>query len=283
MTINTAITSSVMEYAPTNVWPKGVSRGDYFQAGPGPYDLHAIHWGYAAVSGAHSPQDELPTLRRWASEWSNPWYRFAMDEDVQYFNAHAIDPRVSQGDLTNDSLSWCAAQWQLSNQLIQTIPSRYPRRGEAFDSARTAFGDSLYQAENCILIASHYIGGEYVNLRTPLAQCVASLKRFDYTYDTADLSAAIRNSYALGAEVFLAGVVGDDVPGQRLRHAIEALGMHQEGLETHPARPTSTRTSAIRTSQWDASMRWGARPGSNATATCANHRSATSSASARRS
>lgn len=50
------------------------------------------------------------------------------------------------------------------------------------------------------------------------------------------------NARSLGAEVFLAGVVGDDLPGQRLRQAIESLGMCQEGLVTHPGRPTSTKT-----------------------------------------
>src|SRR5712692_2309797 len=35
------------------------------------------------------------------------------------------------------------------------------------------------------------------------------------------------NARTLGAEVFLAGVVGDDLPGQRLRRAIRELHMHQ--------------------------------------------------------
>ena len=50
------------------------------------------------------------------------------------------------------------------------------------------------------------------------------------------------NACTLGAEVFLAGVVGDDLPGQRLRQAIQELGMHQEGLLTDAQRPTSTKT-----------------------------------------
>src|SRR5579864_6678368 len=53
------------------------------------------------------------------------------------------------------------------------------------------------------------------------------------------------NASALGAEVFLAGVVGDDLPGQRLRQAIQALGMHQEGLLTDAQRPTSTKTRIL--------------------------------------
>ena len=50
------------------------------------------------------------------------------------------------------------------------------------------------------------------------------------------------NARTLGAEVYLAGVVGNDLPGQRLRRAIDELGMHQEGLISDAKRPTSTKT-----------------------------------------
>ncbi len=50
------------------------------------------------------------------------------------------------------------------------------------------------------------------------------------------------NARSLAAEVFLAGVVGSDVPGENLRRAIHELGMHSEGLFTDPTRPTSTKT-----------------------------------------
>src|SRR6266487_2293224 len=53
------------------------------------------------------------------------------------------------------------------------------------------------------------------------------------------------NARTLGAEVFLAGVVGDDLPGQRLRSAIADLQMHQEGLVTDTLRPTSTKTRIL--------------------------------------
>src|SRR6266849_10447461 len=53
------------------------------------------------------------------------------------------------------------------------------------------------------------------------------------------------NARTLGAEVFLAGVVGDDLPGQRLRRAISDLHMHQEGLVTDAQRPTSTKTRIV--------------------------------------
>lgn len=53
------------------------------------------------------------------------------------------------------------------------------------------------------------------------------------------------NACTLGAEVFLAGVVGDDLPGQRLRRSIAELTVHQEGLFTDKRRPTSTKTRIL--------------------------------------
>ncbi len=50
------------------------------------------------------------------------------------------------------------------------------------------------------------------------------------------------NVGSLGSEVFLAGVVGADLPGQKLRNAIEMLHMHQAGIITDQTRPTSTKT-----------------------------------------
>jgi rfaE bifunctional protein kinase chain/domain len=50
------------------------------------------------------------------------------------------------------------------------------------------------------------------------------------------------NGRSLGADIFLTGVVGDDVPGQKLRQAIDELHMHQEGIFTDTTRPTSTKT-----------------------------------------
>ncbi|GAC1656396.1 MAG: PfkB family carbohydrate kinase [Ktedonobacteraceae bacterium] len=53
------------------------------------------------------------------------------------------------------------------------------------------------------------------------------------------------NARMLGADVFLTGVVGNDLPGQRLRRAINELGMHQDGLLTDAQRPTSTKTRIL--------------------------------------
>src|SRR5947209_8205487 len=54
------------------------------------------------------------------------------------------------------------------------------------------------------------------------------------------------NACTLGAEVFLAGVVGDDIPGQSLRRAISELGMHQEALSLIPLAPLQQRRALWR-------------------------------------
>ncbi|MBD5654708.1 MAG: zinc-dependent metalloprotease, partial [Candidatus Eremiobacteraeota bacterium] len=157
------LANSVMEYTPTNVWPKGMSTGDFFQTVLGPYDYYAIKWGYAPIPGATTPQSEVRALSAMASSWSDPKYRFAMDEDVQYENGHAIDPRVSQFDLTNDNLGWCASQLEISDTLMRRIESRFTRAGDTHDALREAFGAALYPLRNCTAIAAHYVAGEQLS------------------------------------------------------------------------------------------------------------------------
>jgi D-glycero-beta-D-manno-heptose-7-phosphate kinase len=53
------------------------------------------------------------------------------------------------------------------------------------------------------------------------------------------------NARALGAEVFLAGVVGDDIPGRELRRVLSEWMVHQDGLVSEAGRPTSTKTRIL--------------------------------------
>jgi rfaE bifunctional protein kinase chain/domain len=53
------------------------------------------------------------------------------------------------------------------------------------------------------------------------------------------------NARTLGAEVLLAGVVGDDPPGRRLRERLGAYGVDLGGLICEPGRPTSCKTRVV--------------------------------------
>jgi rfaE bifunctional protein kinase chain/domain len=53
------------------------------------------------------------------------------------------------------------------------------------------------------------------------------------------------NARTLGAEVYLAGLVGNDPPGERLRAKLREYGMRCEGLVCEERRPTSTKTRIL--------------------------------------
>ncbi|HEX8806925.1 MAG TPA: zinc-dependent metalloprotease, partial [Candidatus Aquilonibacter sp.] len=158
------IATSVMEYNPTNIWPKGTPQGDYNQIVLGPYDYYSIKYGYGYIPNATTPEQELPTLRAWASRWADPTYMFASDEDADTFaNGHAIDPRVVQYVLTNKPLQWCAGQTALMRSLLNDVNARFPERGMPYDEARNAFLTPLRLDLRCAMMPAHWIGGEYLS------------------------------------------------------------------------------------------------------------------------
>jgi hypothetical protein len=161
------MSSSVMEYNPINLWPKGQSHGALFMTTIGPYDYYAIHWAYAPVPGARTPDDELPTLHQWASQWTNPWYRFASDEDVSWGDAHAIDPRVDQFDLTDDNIGWCDMRLDLARSLMGKLGTRVPRAQHPYEEETAAFGYLFIDFRRCSGLFEHYIGGEYLSRARP--------------------------------------------------------------------------------------------------------------------
>lgn len=162
-TLRNGIASSVMEYSPMNIWPKGQGQGEYFQTVLGPYDYYVIHWGYAPIAGARTPESELSELRRWASTWGDKLHAWSSDEDVDWASGAAIDPRNQQWDLTNDNIGWCETQMKMDHDLIGKVDTRFPHQEGSFDDLRMAFGSLVGQYGRCATMVSRYIGGEYVS------------------------------------------------------------------------------------------------------------------------
>ncbi len=160
------IASSVMEYTLINLWPRGTPQGTYSQDALGPYDYHAIEYGYGYIR-ASTPDQELPSLRRIASQWNDPIYRFESDEDVQFANGHAIDPRVAQDDLTNHPLQWCSVQEPMMHALMDSVTRRFPPRGRSYNDARRAFVLPMNLYMLCATLPAHSIGGEYLSRNDP--------------------------------------------------------------------------------------------------------------------
>jgi hypothetical protein len=157
------VASTVMEYAPLNLWPHGTPQGDYHQTVLGPYDYYAMQWAYGTNPGATTPEAEIPALRKLASKWSDPKYRYASDEDVSWGNGHASDPRVEQGILTNDPIGWCAVQLPMFASLMTNPTLSLPDVGDDYDLERSAITGYFYEYEHCATTPAHYIGGQYLS------------------------------------------------------------------------------------------------------------------------
>jgi hypothetical protein len=152
-----------MEYAPVNLWPRPFAQGTYYQTTIGPYDYYAIKYGYAAIPGAQTPEAEVPTLATWGEAWSNPLYAYGSDEDVQWNDGHAADPRIEQGDLTNDTLGWCKVQIGMYRGVIRSLDALEPHPGGAYEDASNGFSIALGNMLRCAALPAHWIGGQYLS------------------------------------------------------------------------------------------------------------------------
>jgi D-glycero-beta-D-manno-heptose-7-phosphate kinase len=114
----------------------------------------------------------------------------------------------------------------------ETIPARLRSIINAFRSKRVlVIGD---------MVADQYLIGRPTRISREAPVLILELDE-ERTIPGGASNVAV-NANSLGAEVFLTGFVGEDLPGQSLRKAISDLHMHQEGLFTDQLRPTSTKT-----------------------------------------
>jgi hypothetical protein len=157
------IASTVMEYAPVNLWPRGTPNGTYVQTVLGPYDYYAMKWTYGTIPGATTPEAERPALEALAASWSDPKYRYDSDEDVSFANGHAADPRVEQGILTNDPIAWCGVQLPMDKHRMDQTGAFFPAVGEEYEAETQAFRRVFSAYGTCATMPARYIGGQYLS------------------------------------------------------------------------------------------------------------------------
>ena len=154
------LTSSVMDYTPVNLSPHGQPQGDYFQTMLGPWDYLNIRYGYEPF-GARSPDGELPALQAIAQTTSRPEYVYGTDEDAEWFDGFAVDPRVETFDLSSDPLSYAQDEFSIDGRLLATMADRLPLRGHSYADVRRGFIITLANGFSAAELATHFIGGEY--------------------------------------------------------------------------------------------------------------------------
>ena len=96
-------------------------------------------------------------------------------------------------------------------------------------------------------MADEYIWGSVSRLSPEAPVPVVEVQAESFRLGGAGNVAA--NIRSLGGRAMLVGVVGNDLPGERLIHQIEAAGVKSDGLVADRARPTTIKTRVVAGSQ----------------------------------
>jgi hypothetical protein len=156
--------TSVMDYIPVNIVPKGRTQGEYYAARLGPYDLWAIEYGYKPLPGG-SPDAEWPELEKIAARSGEPALAYATDEDTEYGDP---DPLSNRFDLGSDPLDFAKTRAELVAQVMPRIAERMTAKekdgtGGGYERVRQAFGVLLAAHGQAMFNASRLIGGLHVS------------------------------------------------------------------------------------------------------------------------
>ena len=157
-TKDTGLAASVMDYAPANLMPKGVTQGDYFSTTIGPYDMWAIEYGYKPFSGG--TDGELAELKKIAARNSEPGLAFATDEDTRGIDP---DPLSNRFDMSQDPIAYARMRAQLISEQWPKVIDETAKAGDGYQKVRQVFGVLLLNHGRAMHFVSRYIGGMYVN------------------------------------------------------------------------------------------------------------------------
>jgi hypothetical protein len=125
----------------------------------GPYDKYAVMWGYAPIPGASTPEQEKPTLDKWARMQDTiPWYRFASDA-----GAGGADPG-EQSEAVGDADAVRATTLGVKNlkRVMGFLESATAyKEGDTYDNLEELYGRTLGQWATEMNHVSRIIGSQY--------------------------------------------------------------------------------------------------------------------------
>ena len=154
------LVGSVMDYTPLNLSPHGQPQGAYFQTRLGPSDYFSIKYGYVPIT-ARTTDDERPALDAIASRATAHDLIYATDEDADWSEGFATDPRVGTFKLGSDPLAFVDNQLTIDRRLFSSLATRLPKAGGSYQEVRTGMLVTLNDWYRSSTFAAHYIGGEY--------------------------------------------------------------------------------------------------------------------------
>ena len=152
------VTSSVMDYTPFNISPKGEKQGEYVMSTLGAYDYWAIEFGYKQFETGQ----EAPGLAQILAKASQPELQYDSDEDAGYGSMGGVDPMVNHFDLGADPLAYYKLRMKLSRELWDRLQNMNLATGESYERLTRSFRSGFSQLNLVAPLAAKYIGGVHI-------------------------------------------------------------------------------------------------------------------------
>ena len=152
------VTSSVMDYNPYNISPKGEKQGEYVMSTLGAYDYWAIEFGYRQFP----PGQEAQGLAQILAKASQPELQFDSDEDAGFGSMSGVDPLVNRFDLGADPLAYYKLRMKLSRELWDRLQNMNLATGDSYERLTRSFRSGFNQLNRVAPLAAKYIGGVHI-------------------------------------------------------------------------------------------------------------------------
>jgi hypothetical protein len=152
------VTSSVMDYNPYNISPKGEKQGEYVMSTLGAYDYWAIEFGYKQFP----PGQEAQGLAQILAKASQPELQFDSDEDAGFGSMSGVDPLVNRFDLGADPLAYYKLRMKLSRELWDRLQNMNLATGDSYERLTRSFRSGFNQLNRVAPLAAKYIGGVHI-------------------------------------------------------------------------------------------------------------------------
>ncbi|MFL5539699.1 MAG: zinc-dependent metalloprotease [Longimicrobiaceae bacterium] len=106
----------------------------------GPYDKFAIMWGYKPIPGVRTPNEERPTLDRWAMMQDTvPWYRFSENNEFGAYGT--LNEAVGDADPVKST----TLGFRNIERVVSYIPGAAIQRGEDNSDLREIYDRTVNQ------------------------------------------------------------------------------------------------------------------------------------------
>ena len=152
---------SIMDYARFNYIAQPGDGDVSLMPDIGPYDIHAVRWGYRPITSVEKAEDEKPILDQWIRDKEDdPMYRFGR----QQFGV--VDPSSQTEDLGDDAIE--ASAYGIANlkRIIPKLIEWTAEDGKNYDDLETLYGQVYSQFNRYMGHVASNIGGVYEYYKT---------------------------------------------------------------------------------------------------------------------